>query len=411
MLIKHKIKMEEKFQKIYKYIMLITLTAFITFLITSVTVSNYYMSGKSDNVFVIGSKEKNNTEVSINSIKAIIDKYYLGEQNEKQMTESAIKGYVAGLGDPYSEYITSSEMEEYTTQLLGNYVGIGIYMIENTEYNMVQVLSPIIGSPAHEAGILPGDLIKSINGVDYTAENMTAAANDIKGEEGTQVKLTIIRNNEQLDFELTRRTVVTNPINSEVLENNIGYLEVTSFDKDTGKEFKEKFEELNKKGIKSLIIDLRNNGGGLVSEALEIADYICDKGDTVLITVNKNGKEEKTKSKSNPIINMPVIVLTNENSASASEILAGALKDLGKATIVGTKTYGKGVIQQILTLTDGSGIKLTIEEYFTPNKNKINEVGIEPNELIELPESVKNPLLLERKEDTQLNRAIEILKK
>ena len=287
--------MEEKFQKIYKYIMLITITAFITFVITTVAVSNYYMSGKSDKVFVIGSQAKNKTETSIDSIQAIIDKYYLGEQNEKQMTEGAIKGYVAGLGDPYSEYITSSEMEEYTTQLLGNYVGIGIYMIENTEYNMVQVLSPIIGSPAHEAGILPGDLIKSIDGVDYTAENMTAAANNIKGKEGTNVKLTIIRNNEELDFELTRRTVITNPINSEVLENNIGYMEVTSFDKDTGEEFKGKFEELNKQGIKSLIIDLRNNGGGLVSEALEIADYITEKGDTLLITVNKNGKEERQR--------------------------------------------------------------------------------------------------------------------
>lgn len=402
--------MEEKFQKIYKYIMIIAITAFITFLVTSIAVSNYYMSGKSDNVFVIGSSSNNKAEVSINAIQSIIDKYYLGNQDQKQMTESAIKGYVAGLGDPYSEYITASEMEEYTTQLLGNYVGIGIYMIENTDYNMVQVLAPIVGSPAYEAGILPGDLIKSIDGVDYTAENMTAAANDIKGEEGTKVKLTIIRGNEQLDFELTRRTVITNPITSEVLENSIGYLAVTSFDKNTGEEFKEKFEAIQKQGITSLIIDLRNNGGGLVSEALEIADYITEKGEALLITVNKDGEEEVNKAKEKPIINMPVVVLTNENSASASEILAGALKDLDKATIVGTKTYGKGVIQQILTLTDGSGLKLTIEEYFTPNKNKINGVGIEPDELVELPESVSNPLLLEREDDTQLDKAIEILK-
>ena len=402
--------MEEKFQKIYKYIMIIAITALITFLITSITVSNYYMSGKSNNVFVLGSSSENTSTTSINAIQSIIDKYYLGEQDKKQMNEGAIKGYVAGLGDPYSEYITSSEMEEYTTQLLGNYVGIGIYMIENEEYNMVQVLAPIVGSPAYEAGILPGDLIKSIDGVDYTASEMTAAANEIKGKEGTNVKLTIIRNNETIELELTRRTVITNPINSKLLENNIGYLEVTSFDQKTGAEFKQKFEELKQQGIKSLIIDLRNNGGGLVSEALEIADYITEKGETLLITVNKNGKEEKTKASQKPIVNMPVVVLTNENSASASEILAGALKDLNKATIVGTKTYGKGVIQQILTLKDGSGLKLTIEEYFTPNKNKINKLGIEPDEVVELPESVKNPLLLERKDDTQLDKAIEILK-
>ena len=240
---------------------------------------------------------------------------------------------------------------------------------------------------------------------------MTVAANKIKGKEGTNVKLVIIRDGKELEFELTRRTVLTNPIAEEVLENNIGYLEVSSFDQGTADEFKKKFEDLQTKGITSLIIDLRNNGGGLVSEALGIADYIAQKGETLLITVDKDNKEEITKSKKDPIVNMPVVILVNENSASASEILSGALKELNKATIVGTKTYGKGVIQQIVTLTDGSGLKLTIEEYFTPNKNKINNVGIEPNEVIELPESVENVLFLEREDDTQLDKAIEILKK
>jgi len=418
---------ENKKQKNYKIIMMIILTVFITFLVTSIAVSAYYMSGKSENVVVINSSlgtflnggktnsngsSSNNSQniISLNSIKAIIDKYYLGELDEQKMNEQAIKGYVAGLGDPYSEYITAEEMEEYRTQILGNYVGIGIYMIENEEYNLIQVLAPIKESPAFEAGILPGDLIKKIDGVEYTAESMTAAANNIKGEEGTKVKLTIIRNGEEKEFELTRRTVLTNPINEEVLENNIGYLEVSSFDQDTSVEFKNKFESLKEKGIEKLIIDLRNNTGGLVSEALAMADYIAEKGDKLLITVNKYDKEEVSKSEEKPIINMPIVLLVNENTASASEILAGALKDLNKATIVGTKTYGKGVIQQILSLTDGSGIKLTIEEYFTPNKNKINKIGIEPHEVVELPETVQNPLLLQRKDDTQLEKAIEILK-
>ncbi len=403
--------MEEKFQKIYKYIMIIAITAFVTFLATSIGVSNYYTGGNVDNILFLNSDTDNSDTVkSLNAIKAIIDQYYLGEKDEQKLVEGAIKGYVAGLGDPYSEYITAKEMEEYTTQLLGNYVGIGIYMIENTEYNLIQVLTPIKESPAAEAGILPGDFIKTIDGVDYTAKDMTEAANKIKGEEGSKVKLVIIRDNQELEFELTRRKVLTNPISEEILENNIGYLEVSSFDQGTSKEFKEKFEDLNKKGIKGLVIDLRNNGGGIVSEALQIADYIANKGDTLLITVDKNNKEEISKAKQNPIVNMPVVILVNENTASASEILAGALKDLNKATIVGTKTYGKGVIQQILTLTDGSGLKLTIEEYFTPNKNKINKVGIEPQETVELPESVANVLLLERKDDTQLDKAIEILK-
>ena len=402
---------EEKSSNIYKILMAIIITAFITFMVTSVCVSNYYTGGNSSNVVIIDpNNDASATNDALSAIKAIINKYYMGEQDEQKMTEEAIKGFVAGLGDPYSEYITSSEMEEYKTQLLGNYVGIGIYMIENTEYNLIQVLSPIKDSPAYNAGILPGDFIKSVDGVDYTADNMTVAANKIKGKEGSKVKLTIIRGNEELEFELTRKTVLTNPINAEILENDIGYLEVTSFDKDTAKEFKTKYEDLQSRNIKSLIIDLRNNGGGIVSEALTIANYIANKGDKLLITVNKNGEEEISKAEEKPIIDVPVVILVNENSASASEIVAGALKELGKATIVGTKTYGKGVIQQILTLTDGSGLKLTIQEYFTPNRNKINEIGIEPDEKVELPESVTNPLLLQREDDTQLNKAIEILK-
>lgn len=399
--------MEEKFEKIYKYIMIIVITAFITFLITSICVSNYYMGGKSDNVFVLNSSK---SEVTLEAIEAIVDKYYLGEIDENKMQEALIKGYVEGLDDPYSEYITADEMEEYTAQVLGNFVGIGIYMIENEEYNLVQVLAPIPESPADDAGILPGDLIKSVDGINYTGDNMTVVANKIKGEEGTKVKLVIIRNDKELEFELTRRKVNTNPITEEILDNNIGYLEISSFDEGTGDDFEQKFKDLKSKGIQKLIIDLRNNGGGLVSEALQIADYIAEKGDTLLITLDKNDEEKVTKSENKPIVNMPIVILTNGNTASASEILAGALKDLNKATIVGTKTYGKGVIQQILKLTNGAGLKLTIQEYFTPNKNKINKVGIEPNEVVELPESVSNVFLLERKDDTQLEKAIEILK-
>ena len=194
------------------------------------------------------------------------------------------------------------------------------------------------------------------------------------------------------------------------MENNIGYIQIPSFDETTSSEFKTKFEELQKQNIKSLVIDLRNNGGGIVSEALKIADFIADKDSVLLYEVDKNGKETVKKSENDPIVNMPIIVLVNGNTASSSEILAGALKDLGKAKTVGTTTYGKGVIQQILKLSDGSGIKITIEEYQTPNRNKINKVGIEPDEKVELPESVDNILNLKESEDTQLQKAIEMLK-
>ena len=209
---------------------------------------------------------------------------------------------------------------------------------------------------------------------------------------------------------MKREKIKTNPVTAKKLDNNIGYISFSSFDEGTAEDFEQKFKELSSQNITSLIIDLRNNGGGIVDEAIEIANCIADKDSTLLITVDKNKNEEITKSTKDPIIKMPIVILVNENTASASEILSGALKDLNKATIVGKKTYGKGVIQQFLTLSDGSGLKITSNEYFTPNRTTINKVGIEPNEVVELPENVKNVLSVEQKDDTQLQKAIEILK-
>ena len=219
-----------------------------------------------------------------------------------------------------------------------------------------------------------------------------------------------MRDNKTLSFEIKRENIKVNPVEGKVLENNIGYIEFSSFDEGTAEEFKNKYEELEKQGIKALIIDLRNNGGGIVDEALKIADYILNKDSVILYEVDKNNNEKVEKSKNDPIINMPIVVLTNGNTASSSEILAGALKDLGKAKIVGTKTYGKGVIQQILTLQDGSGLKITTEKYLTPNKTEINKIGIEPDEKVELPDTVENELLVEEKDDTQLQKAVKLLK-
>ena len=187
-------------------------------------------------------------------------------------------------------------------------------------------------------------------------------------------------------------------------------MQISSFDEGTAEDFKAKFEDLQKQGIESLIIDIRNNGGGLVDQTLQIADYIVPKGKELLITVDKEKKEKIQKAKEDVLIDMPIVVLTNENSASASEILAGALKDLNEATIVGTKTYGKGVIQQLFKLQNGGGLKVTIEEYYTPNRNKINKIGIEPNEIVELPKDSQSLLVIGSDKDTQLQRAIEILK-
>ena len=392
---------------IYKTIMLIALSVFITFMITSISLYTYY----SKNSITVSTNYKNTNILSkIEKYKKIIDQYYLGDIDEKKLEEGAVKGYIEGLGDPYTEYISKEDMENYLDDTMGNFVGIGIYMIKNTQYDRIQVLSTIKGGPAEKVGIQAGDLIISVDGVEYKADDMTTASNNIKGEEGTKVNIELLRGTQSIKYEITREKVKVNQVEGKVLSNNIGYIQFTSFDETTAQDFKAKYEELTKQGIQSLIIDLRNNGGGIVDQALDIADYIATKDSVLLYEVDKNNKETVRKAKTDPIINMPIIILTNENTASASEILAGALKDLGKAKIVGTKTYGKGVIQQILRINDGSGLKITIEEYQTPNRNKINKVGIEPDEKVELPESVESIFNIKENEDTQLQRAIELLK-
>ena len=404
-----------KRQRFYKTVMLVILTAFLTFIFTTIYITNKYNIGDGSQTIssLFGSSSSSDDKLtkSLKNIKSLLKKYYLNDIDEDKAIDGAIEGYVSALGDKYTEYIPKDEMEEYTQNLMGNYVGIGIYMAKNTQDNTIVVISPIKYSPAEEAGILPGDIIKKIDGVEYNGDSMDSAANNIKGVEGSTVKLEIQRGQEIKIFEITRKKITTNPVVAEKLENNIGYLEVSSFDENTAENFKAKYEELKSQGITSLIIDLRNNGGGLVEEALKIADYIVPKDKELLVTVDKDGKEKVEKSKEDVLIDMPIVVLVNKNSASSTEILAGALKDLNEATIVGNTTYGKGVIQQLLQLKDGAGLKVTVEEYYTPNRTKINGVGIEPNEKVDLPESVENPLSVERKDDTQLQKAIEILNK
>ncbi len=387
----------KKIKNVYKIVMLIILVAFITFIITSV-----YFENNKETKYVLVSNKDDGLDGMISKFRTIIDKYYLGEIDEEKIKESTLKGYVEGLGDEYSEYIPKSDYDNFMTNIDGNYVGIGIYMAVYKDSDEIVVLSPIEDSPAEAAGIITGDIILKVNGVEYTGEQLDEASNAIKGEEGTKVKLEIKRNEEIIELEVERKKVVVNPVKSEIKEGNVGYIKLTSFDSQTSQEFKNRYEELIAKNIKSLIIDLRDNGGGIVQEALTIADYLLPKESKLLITVNKKEKEVIEKAKMEPIVNVPVIVLVNENSASATEILTGALKDNGRAKIVGMTTFGKGVIQEVLTMTDGSALKLTTEEYYTPNRNKINKVGISPD--VEVQNSD------ETGKDLQLEKALELLK-
>ncbi len=398
---------KNKIQRVYRAIMLVLVTFLITMIATATLM--YRNIQKEDTKYVLVSGDKSEIGADISTIRKIIDEYYLGEIDDEKLKESALKGYVSGLEDEYTSYITKKEYADFNTNIMGNFVGIGIYMSVLKDTDEIVIVSPIKNSPAEEVGLKTGDIITKVDGIEYFgAEGLENAANNIKGEAGTIVHLEIKRGEEILEFDITRRKVIMNPIEAKVIEGtNIGYIQLTSFDENVSEDFKNKFEELNSKGITSLIIDLRNNGGGIVNEALKIADFMVPKGGTLLVTLNKKDNEVVEKAINDPIINMPIIVLVNENSASASEILVGALRDNNVAKSVGTKTYGKGVIQEILKLKDGSALKITTEEYFTPNKTKINKVGIEPDVTVEQNEASNENS--ENQEDLQLNKAIEIL--
>lgn len=398
-----------KRQKIYKIIMLVVLVAFITFLITSLSLYTYY--SKNFGLTTGTGNNFSNITTKLEKVKNIIDEYYLwsDDVNEKDQENTAIEGYVSGLGDKYTEYIPAEDMAKFTEDITGSFVGIGVYMTADKEKGIV-VYYPIPESPAEKAGIKSGDVIIKVDGKEYGYDDFSTIADNIKGQVGTKVKITVLRDGAEKEFEITREKINSNPIVSEMLDNNIGYIIVPSFDSETAENFKTKVQDLEKQGAKSLIIDLRNNGGGILDASTDIADYFLDKDLKIIETKDNHDKHQTTKSKNDPIFNMPVIILANGNTASASEVLIGALKDNNRAKVIGEKTYGKGIIQTIMTLSDGSGMKITTAEYYTPNGTAIHGVGITPDIEVKFPDTITNIYSVKRSEDTQLKKAIEELK-
>lgn len=393
---------------VFRTILTIIITAIITFSITYICI--YAKKGGSNlqSGSAITSMYSDATNSKLKVIKDKINSEYVGNVDENTLQEYAIKGYVAGLNDIYSEYFTKDEMTDFSNETIGTYVGIGVTMTKDSEKNQIVVYGVTPNSPAEEAGIKVNDVIIKVDGNDCTGDDFETIPNKILGQEGTKVSVTVLRDGKELTFDMKRRKIVNQTITSELLDDNIGYIYLSSFEDNTYEQFKSAYDDLISKGAKSLIVDLRNNGGGIVKEATDIGDLFTDKGKVLLIESDKDKKEIKTYSKQDKTINMNVVLLVNEYSASASEILAGILKDdIENATIVGTKTYGKGVIQSLYTLSDGSGLKLTTDEYFTPNHNEINKIGITPDEIVE---GYKFSGKLDKENDTQLKKAIELLK-
>jgi len=345
-------------------------------------------------------------------VERYVKENYLRDVDDKTLIDGQLKGMLQSLEDPYSVYMTEDEFASLLQQTSGTYAGIGI-VVTPGEDNLITVVSPIEGTPGERAGIKSGDKILKVDGKEFSAENMDEAVKVMKGEPNTKVVLTIMRkdkdgNSNIFDVEIVREQIRLITVKSNIIDDNIGYIKITSFDELTYKDFKTELNKLAKRNIKGLIIDLRNNPGGLLDVCAQIADELLGEGD-IVYTETKTGRREYIKSNKS-MVDYPLVVLVNGASASASEILAGAIKDHGRGLLIGTTTFGKGVVQRIIDLQDGTGLKLTISEYFTPNGTNIHGVGIEPDIVVELPEDVEEIGVENLKEDTQLRKAIEEIK-
>lgn len=401
---------DRKYMTRVKVIIAVMITFVITFCGT-IFLYGKYLSNKG--LMINSYKSSDSIVDQINALRTVIEEKYKGEIDDDKLTQAALKGYVEGLGDEYTEFLTSDEWEDLDSSL-SEFVGIGVYMSQLKSTNETIIIGTIDDdTPAAKAGIKAGDIIKEINLEDVSTKGSEYISSKIKGTAGSTVKIKVLRGEEELTFDVERAEIKVYKIKHEMLQNNIGYIDFDSFTDTSYNEFKAAYEDLKNNGATSLIVDLRNNTGGYVDSALNIADMFVDSGKSLLITEDKNGNRYTQSSKNSKEIDMPVVVLVNEYTASASEILTGILKDYKLATIVGTTTYGKGVIQEVypdvLGKDIGGALKVTVSEYFTPNGNKINKVGIEPDEKVELDDSESTDITKDT--DTQLQKAIEILKK
>ena len=346
------------------------------------------------------------TARKLEQIKDIIDDSYLkgDEIKESDLENFLLKGYVNGLKDPYSVYYNEEETKELYETTEGEYSGIGAVMSQNLETGVITMVNVYEDSPAEKAGFKNNDILYKVNGKDISTEDISKVVNKIKGEEGTEVTITVLRDGKEYEATATREKLEAHTIEYEMKEDHIGYVRVTEFDMVTYNQFVEAITNLKKQGMKGIIIDLRGNPGGNLSTVCQMLDYILPEG-LIVYTEDKDGKREVMTSDEEHKLEMPMTVLVDGRSASASEIFAGAIQDYQLGTLVGTTTYGKGVVQQLFDLKDGTCLKLTIAEYFTPKGRNIHEKGIKPDVEVEYQYDKNNA-----DADNQLDKAIEVLK-
>ena len=351
----------------------------------------------------------------LSQIEDLVDELYLFEdQIEPDKGEAGVyQGFIFGLNDPYAAYYTPEELASFMDETKGTYCGIGAMVSQDVRTQISTIVRVFEGSPAEEAGILPGDVIYKVDGELMAGVDLTLLVNNyVKGEEGSQVAITVYREDtgEYVDLTVTRRFIDVQTVSGKMLEDGIGYVSVIEFDEVTAKQFKDKIEDLRGQGMERLIIDLRDNPGGELNTVVSMADYLIGDGGRILTISDKYGNEEIYKAEDGHSLDIPMVVLVNENSASASEVLTGALKDYDAATVVGTQTFGKGIVQSLIPLSDGSAVKLTTSHYYTPGGLDIHGKGISPDVEVELGDEARRMAVLPQELDNQLQKGIEVIK-
>ena len=347
------------------------------------------------------------TVSKINTVLEMIDEEYLFEYTDEDMEAGILKGIMYGLGDVYSQYYTVKEFNDVVTSTKGNFCGIGVMIRQNAEKGYVDVTDVLEGGSAIEAGIKIGDCIIGVDGKRIPEDVEAATAMDmVKGEAGTKVKLTILRGEEILEFEIIRKVIPVVSVKYEMKEDKIGYIHLEQFTEASAKQFKDAVDALTEEGMSGLVIDIRNNPGGTLTSVLAITDYLMPEG-LIMYEEDKYGRKQEYRSTdAAAMLNVPCVILTNENSASAAEVFSGAMKDNKLATIVGKTTYGKGIVQTLRMLSDGTGLKYTVRHYFTPNGHDIHGVGIKPDIEVDLDKKLYESEGI----DSQLEAAVKHLK-
>ncbi|MBE5075343.1 MAG: S41 family peptidase [Anaerotignum lactatifermentans] len=341
-------------------------------------------------------------------IEEMLDTYYVEDYDKELAEELMYTGLVAGVGDPYTYYLSADSLAEQVEKNSGHFVGIGVEIYAGDDgYIVVSSVTP--GGPAEAAGILAEDKITEVDGESITGKTAADVSALVKGEEGTDVTLTIFREStgEVLEKTVTRQDIQVQTVSWRMMDDNIGYISIMNFRENTYNQFKEALDTLEAEGMEKLVLDLRNNTGGLVKSAHEIGEELLPEG-IMVYTMDKEGNREDTLC--DDVYNdVPMVVLVNGNSASAAEILAGAIQDTGRGELIGTTTFGKGLVQRLFTLPDGSGLNVTIQKYYTPNGTSIHGVGITPDYEVELPEEYAQQTNIPAEADTQLQKAVEVL--